>query len=189
MMSILITFLSFLVSSIGFSQNTEHSSLSDLLKQVSDKREVYDVRNKTAKSELGNEVGCDRQALRDIANPSIFFGGNAITPSMLLFKKSFAGCPSINGDISKVKYIHYAIPLYSGQKYGYFQDGETFSLYNLRGVPDKALLEKLQKEWENFDKQCKKSNTNPSIKNLFEFAIKLDVKYGKSFLPPIEPKR
>lgn len=169
---------------------SDSAYLDPLFQKISSDPAVYDVRHRTPLPKRDSESKvkpCNKEALLDIADPSIFFGGPSLTPASYLFDLYFIGCPSLAGHKDRVKAVHYAIPPYSEQVSGHFQDGELYSAYNLRGLPSLELLAKLRNEWRGFDDRFKGSGKPATVEDIFKFALRLDQKYGKEYLPPIVP--
>lgn len=170
--------------------STPSSNEKNLLKMVSDDPEVYDKRGTIDDAAFrvtkDNKI-CNKNALKNIADPRVFFGGKQISPAKVIFFYNFKDCEGIEGKTDRIASIHYAVPRVVLQRYGYFNDGELYSFYNMRGIPDKSLEKEILKDWDRFFLTHQKSKTKPSVKDVLKFALKMDIKYGSKFLPPIIP--
>lgn len=164
---------------------------SRILDQVSDDPNVYDATGRhyeTMVFHTPDNKACHTAALEAVRNPSIAFGGKRIWPYRAHFLGNFKYCDPINGDEAKVKAIHFAIPPAFALKYGLFVERSAIgfeSLYNLRGIGDLEIAEKLKDEWRRFEASFSSAGRKPTDKDALVFAVKMDIMYGKHFLPPI----
>jgi hypothetical protein len=98
-------------------------------------------------------------------------------------KTFFAKHPHLKGKV----WVHHAVPRAVMKRYpGRLTWTEMHALDNLRGIPkgrvnDRLHLSVLRRQWERFYR----NNPNATRQDLYDFAARMDKRYGKFFDPPV----
>lgn len=100
------------------------------------------------------------------------------------YKKTFfAKHPHLKGKV----WVHHAVPQAVMKRYpGLLTPAEMHALDNLRGIPkgrvnNRLHLSVLRRQWERFYR----NNPSPTKQDLYDFAARMDKRYGKFFDPPV----
>ncbi|WP_234485126.1 S-layer homology domain-containing protein [Bacillus cereus] len=97
-------------------------------------------------------------------------------------KTFFDQYPELKGNVV----VHHAVEQQVLKKYpNLFTEAEIHDIQNLRGIPkeinNEIHLSKIRKDWNEFYK----SNPNPTKKEVIDYMIELDKRYGDKFTPPV----
>lgn len=97
-------------------------------------------------------------------------------------KTFFDQYPELKGNVV----VHHAVEQQVLKKYpNLFTEAEIHDIQNLRGIPkeinNEIHLSSIRKDWNEFYK----SHPNPTKKEVIDYMIELDKKYGDKFTPPV----
>lgn len=97
-------------------------------------------------------------------------------------KTFFDQYPELKGNVV----VHHAVEQQVLKKYpNLFTEAEIHDIENLRGIPkeinNEVHLSSIRKDWNEFYK----SHPNPTKKEVIDYMIELDKRYGDKFTPPV----
>ncbi|OFD48731.1 hypothetical protein BWGOE2_03840 [Bacillus mycoides] len=109
--------------------------------------------------------------------------GKALEKASKNYRKTFFDqYPELKGNVI----VHHAVEQQVLKKYpNLFTEAEIHDIQNLRGIPkeinNEIHLSSIRKDWNEFYK----SHPNPTKKEVIDYMIELDKRYGDKFTPPV----
>ncbi|EOP44839.1 hypothetical protein IK1_04572 [Bacillus cereus VD146] len=109
--------------------------------------------------------------------------GKALEKASKNYRKTFFDqYPELKGNVI----VHHAVEQQVLKKYpNLFTEAEIHDIQNLRGIPkeinNEIHLSSIRKDWNEFYK----SHPNPTKKEVIDYMIELDKRYGDKFAPPV----